>query len=85
MCFVRLKSSTLHDIDTPPNLVKDRLVTWLLQSGMDYVLTWTFTHYWCLQMPSENSRFQIAAQHSTPCQPSASASDSVSLLNVHML
>jgi len=43
MCFVRLKSSTLHD--TPPNLVKDRLVTWLLQSGMDYVLTWTFTHY----------------------------------------
>ena len=43
MCFARLKSSTLHD--TPPNLVKDRLVTWLLQSGMDYVLTWTFTHY----------------------------------------
>ena len=43
-------SSTCRDF--PLNLViKDRLVTWLLQSGMDYLLISDFD----LQTPSENS------------------------------
>jgi len=45
------------------NLVKDRLVTWLLQSGMDYLLISDFHPLSTLQTPSENSPFQIVHQH----------------------
>ena len=33
-------SLTFHN--SPPNLAKDHLVAWLLQSGMDYLLTSDF-------------------------------------------
>ena len=36
--FEVVESGWKSDIKTPLNLVKDRLVTWLLQSGMHYLL-----------------------------------------------
>jgi len=56
-CTLRF-SSTCRDFQL--NLVKYRLVTRLLQSGMDYLLTSDFHP---LLTPSENSPFQLAHQH----------------------
>ena len=56
-------STTCHDFSL--NLVTDRLVTWLLQSGMDYLLISDFHPLSTPlnQTPSENSPFQISDQH----------------------
>jgi len=62
---------------------------WLkfLQSPQTVTATQTFTHFRHVQMPSENSPFQIAHQHPYHAAHlvTASASDSVSLLNLRAL
>jgi len=63
-------SSTCRDF--PLNLVKDRLVTWLLQSGMDYLLISDF--HLLSTPPNAVWKFTCSSSSSTPL-PCCPASD----------